>query len=682
MAVKAPRFAELLKNVSSRPTPQLAEQLRALLAAGTEPESSLQEAAYMLGRILQRSSNSEDQTEALRLFSEASKLEPLWERCQWHISECAAALGEEKTVRRALEAIRERSPDEISRAGAEYGLAQSYLRANETQPAQEAFTLVRQKYAHSQYALGAAYYLGEALLDSTRGRSEALSLFRAYLRESPDGHFARNIVSRLTQLSDFQPTEADHDLFGQVHYVHGEWEPALSEWSKTKPDRRWYERATCLLRLGRANEAKTAYQSGIKSHPNDPSVPEAARTLCTLLSKDQAASVWQTVLASSPRFADIALWNLALRSSPSQAQSYYNRIVYAYPNSDYAPESTWCLIWNQSQNGRPAQAIARAEAALKRYPSSRAAPRFAFWAGKLRERLKQTEAARTAYKRAAQEFPSHYYGHRARARLDALSKGRDPGWAVRSERRYPDPGWSWPDPPYLVSWEEIAARSGSTQAVLARLGQWEECLQLLPANAYPVLRAWLLAKLDLSLDAINVMSNGLKGGPERQGCWELSYPLLYSQEIARQSRIRKIDPLLVHALVREESRYNPLAVSSSKALGLMQLLPGTANGVAKRIGLSLSSADQIYEPANNIALGTAYLASTLQRANGNAILAIAGYNGGPNAVRTWHSRFRQRGLADYDIFVEAIPYAETRDYVRKVFASFWNYEAIYAAKRS
>lgn len=142
-----------------------------------------------------------------------------------------------------------------------------------------------------------------------------------------------------------------------------------------------------------------------------------------------------------------------------------------------------------------------------------------------------------------------------------------------------------------------------------------------------------------------------------------------------------MDPLLVHALIRQESRYETTALSRSKAMGLMQLLLGTAQGVAKHNGITLSSNNQVFEPPTNIALGTAYLNYVLKRHNGNAMLAVASYNGGPNAAAKWMREFQATGGGDQEYLVENIPFQETRDYVRKVFANYWTYENLYLKKQ-
>jgi soluble lytic murein transglycosylase len=157
----------------------------------------------------------------------------------------------------------------------------------------------------------------------------------------------------------------------------------------------------------------------------------------------------------------------------------------------------------------------------------------------------------------------------------------------------------------------------------------------------------------------------------------MSYPLVFAAEVKSEAAAKGVDPFLVQALIREESRYNHKAISRSNALGLMQLLPATGYGVAKRLGVPIVDKQDFFKPAINIKLGTDYLSYVLGRYSGNALFAVASYNGGPNAVRTWQSRQEATGISDLDYFEENIPVRETRDYVRKVFGAYWNYVTIY-----
>lgn len=640
-----------------------------------------QKSAYILARILKKNGTTDNLKQAVPLFEEAAQIPALWERCQWHISEAANTLGNEKLVRQSLNNLIEKSTDAKVKAQAEYSLAQSYLRANEKDKAKEQFEKVLSKAPTSQYALGAGYYLGGMLLAGAE-KAEALSLWRQYLDKSPDGRFALDIVGDTAAFSGAL-VPADHARFAEVYFAHGQWERALKEWQLSGQSSAWLKISTCLMRTGKTNLAKAFLLSKLKTQGSGKDVPEAAKILAKLGSKDDAVGIWKLVLSNCPHFADLALYNLALRAPEAQALGYYAQIANRYPHSDYAPESSWWLIFDQIKKGKSQVALAQCKSAAKKYAGAKSGSRFSFWIGKLYERLKQREAAKAAYQQTVAGFGKHYYGWRAHSRLEALSGGRDRGWSTNAQghlrlyQPYLNDRWKWPEPPHLMSYQSIEAQSDATISTLAELHQWDECYELLPEDKLPELRSLCLAKLNLPLEAINVAAKFLEGMPDSEPRWQLGYPLLHAASISSEAAVKKVDPLLAQALIREESRYNIYAISSSKAIGLMQLLPATAYGVAKRLNLNVNRTEDIYRPENNIKLGVDYLSYTLGRFKGNAMFAVASYNGGPNAVARWS---KQYGLADPDLFVECIPYSETRDYVRKVFGSFWNYEAIYARR--
>lgn len=663
------QLAQLLESLDGKNIEERKQALNGFRLLNLN-SSSKEKAAYVLARLLKKAGTTEDLKQAVPLFEEAAHIPSLWERCQWHISESANTLGDEKLVRRCLNDIIARTAEPLNKAQAQYSLAQSYLRANEAEKAKEQFELIAATAPDSQYALGCNYYLGRRYWDAQES-DKALELWRNYLRKSPDGRFAQEIVNALNAGTTI--TAADHALFAEVSYAHGDWSDALKEWQIAHDTHAWFKQAQSLLRINKKEAAKSLLLSGIKIHNRDSNIPDAAKLLAKLSNKDQAVAIWKYVLAASPAFADVAMYNLALRSPESQALSYYSQIANKYPHSDYAPESVWWLTWDKIKKGKSAAALADCKTASKKYAQAKSGSRFSFWIGKLNERLKQKGTAAAAYKQTVNQFGHHYYGWRAYNRLAALSGKGDRGWSTQPSRRQ-SKDWTWPEPPYLISFSEIAAIAGPTVAQLSELHQWDECYELLPDKKLPELRSLCLAKLNLPLEAINAISKELHGQPNGAPKWQLSYPLLHARTIANEAAAKHVDPLLAQALIREESRYNIYALSSSNAIGLMQLLPATAMGVAKRLGVPINSKDDIHKPENNIRLGVDYLGYTLGRFKGNAMLAVASYNGGPNAVQSWTKRYP---LADPDIFVESIPFQETRDYVRKVFGSYWNYEYIY-----
>lgn len=147
--------------------------------------------------------------------------------------------------------------------------------------------------------------------------------------------------------------------------------------------------------------------------------------------------------------------------------------------------------------------------------------------------------------------------------------------------------------------------------------------------------------------------------------------------LVKPSSDSPLPPELALAISRQESEFNPRAVSSADARGLMQLLPSTASKVAANIGVPYSL-NKLFDPVYNMRLGSQYLANLISGFGGNNILAISGYNAGPGRSRQWVDRFGHPG-ADLDstlTFLELIPFSETRNYVQRVLENAQVYRAI------
>lgn len=144
---------------------------------------------------------------------------------------------------------------------------------------------------------------------------------------------------------------------------------------------------------------------------------------------------------------------------------------------------------------------------------------------------------------------------------------------------------------------------------------------------------------------------------------DVRFPLAYYDQLANGATGQNIDLPWVYGIVRQESAFMTQIRSSAGALGLMQLMPATGRFVAKKLGLKLRNRQDILDIDTNISLGTAYLRQMLNRFNGNHMLATAAYNAGPNRAKRWA---KENSCVPADIWVELIPFKETRNYVRRV----------------
>jgi soluble lytic murein transglycosylase len=156
--------------------------------------------------------------------------------------------------------------------------------------------------------------------------------------------------------------------------------------------------------------------------------------------------------------------------------------------------------------------------------------------------------------------------------------------------------------------------------------------------------------------------------------WEPLFPLPYRGDLVRFSSANALDPSIVAGLIRQESEFNPEALSRVKAMGLTQVMPATGRELARRSGIKPFSTRMLYQPAVNLQLGTRMLRSMLDQWNGKWELALASYNAGKSRVDKWITWGEYREPSE---FVETIPFTETRDYVQAVLRNAAMYRRLY-----
>jgi soluble lytic murein transglycosylase len=152
-----------------------------------------------------------------------------------------------------------------------------------------------------------------------------------------------------------------------------------------------------------------------------------------------------------------------------------------------------------------------------------------------------------------------------------------------------------------------------------------------------------------------------------QAFWDALSPVTQKQLLYELAGTEKVDPMLLAAIIKSESGFNPFAESRRGALGLMQLMPDTAAQMAHELKINYQDADDLYTQEVNLRLGTHYFAKLLKSYNGSLVLALAAYNAGPAKVRAWGL---QAWGEDQELLLAGIPLAETQVYVQRV---LWHY---------
>jgi soluble lytic murein transglycosylase len=156
--------------------------------------------------------------------------------------------------------------------------------------------------------------------------------------------------------------------------------------------------------------------------------------------------------------------------------------------------------------------------------------------------------------------------------------------------------------------------------------------------------------------------------------WELLFPLPYRSDLLRTAQERDLDPYLLAGLIRQESEFNPQAVSRARAYGLTQIRPATGRQFARKAGVSRVTTRVLYQPAANLKIGSSILRSMLDQQGGKVEQTLAAYNAGPQKVVEWMGWSTYREPAE---FVESIPFTETRDYVQAVLRNAEMYRRLY-----
>ncbi len=381
------------------------------------------------------------------------------------------------------------------------------------------------------------------------------------------------------------------------------------------------------------------------------------------------------------------------------AQRWYARFAADYTWSSGLSDALYRRAVLAALNGADAVKLFQDVIEKSRSAEFRAAAHF--WVGKLELARGNTHKAAALFSAAARLKPYSYYGMRARGALPHLTEPRlsGPAGALRPQEGLillaPQPGIviphptrtddDRPKPPGFVRRLLRDNRTRERVAVASRLAragleeaEWE--LEALNARFGKRDAKWALAWILYDAGAHDRAIRLAETLEARQGATavqvKLVYPLAFPSEVDSAAARFGVDKLLLEALMREESRFSADDVSSAGAVGLMQLMPDTARWVAEQVEPVEFTAERIAEPSVNIALGAWYIRHLLDRFDGNLVYAIAAYNAGPGNVDKW-VRARDDKTRDVDAFIEAIPFEETRGYVKRVLRSYAAYTMLY-----
>ena len=390
--------------------------------------------------------------------------------------------------------------------------------------------------------------------------------------------------------------------------------------------------------------------------------------------------------ATSPWFKQALLLagnRYLLRGDYDKAIDNYRELQQRFPQGKRAAYAHWKAAWLTLRQGRAEEAKKEFEEEIALYPDAPEVPAAVYWRARLAEDDHDVVKARAWYQKLTERFPHYYYSEMARARLRDLPRQDDPPHEALLEKIPPltSPArFQNTEPPAddvrvekskllqnggltdLAVRELRAAANGDgvgwANSEIARLyednGQYYRALQTLK-RAIPSYYAFDISALP-------------------RPYWEGLFPRPYWTDLKRYASSNQLDPFLVASLIRQESEFNPGAVSRADALGLMQLLPGTGRKVAREMRIRHFATAQLLTPNTNMELGTRYFRRLLDQFDGRLEYALAAYNAGADRVNGW---LNQGKFRDPQEFVESIPFTETREYVQAILRNASVYRRLY-----
>ena len=387
---------------------------------------------------------------------------------------------------------------------------------------------------------------------------------------------------------------------------------------------------------------------------------------------ESALRTFRTLKAHYPNHPQVAFATYAIgrihesHGDWKAALGVYRDFPKRYPHSRFRADAAWRRAWIYYLNGDKSAAHGAFRRIAGRPGNFNVAA--TFWQAQTAAALGKKAEAQKLHLRLAHDSKNPYYRSLARERLAEPAKSTlDPGVPGNTK------GVGTPIRINPRASFHLARARALAELSLNRFARLELNRVKALSQGTPDLKRFLMREY-AAVQAFNESVALAHQLPTSDETIRHRFPLSYWKLIRRHARENGVDPFLVVALIRQESLFNPGAVSPAAALGLMQLLHKTARNEAASLGLPAPQRNRLFDPELNIKLGTHHLKRLLTRYADSHVKALAAYNAGGKPVERWSKDFVSATDSE---FTERIPYKETRLYVKKVLRNYWVYKQLY-----
>lgn len=459
----------------------------------------------------------------------------------------------------------------------------------------------------------------------------------------------------------------------------------------------YYWKGSSIFRSRDRAGSATSFASGVKSCKQAKNVTmevkcrfQGARAVFAQGRYAAAANLFAGLakVHAAHSYADDALvfegeaWESA--QEPNKAKAAYLRALNHKPPGDMRPEARrrlMLLAFSQKRLREVTSLVDKTLADEQAGVKKEERAKLLYFRGRAHARLGQQKKAVQDYVEVVRTLPLSYAAIHAWSRL----REHDPAlWREEIARNLVNA--KVVEPPPVILPEHRQARAALLWAQLGLASKAREALRHAGVDGWPQVATLALAgDWFESQRRLAKMSGEWRKQPPTGAMrphWELAHPLVFKDLVLSREAAVKLPSLLSFAIMQTESRFDPSVTSWAGAKGLMQLMPGTADFIAKKLGLGKPSTAQLHDPDLNIRMGVYNLSSLVGRYGGkesSAALAIPGYNAGPGNVDKWLDK---RAEWDLDLFIEAIPFDETRHYTQSVLGRWLAYRWIYGGGKA
>jgi soluble lytic murein transglycosylase len=368
-----------------------------------------------------------------------------------------------------------------------------------------------------------------------------------------------------------------------------------------------------------------------------------------------------------------------LKKDYETAVRFYSEIYQRQRNGRFSPYAHWKAAWLTYRLGKKDDAKKLFDEQLDFYPTSAEVPAAIYWRGRLAETDGDQPLARAYYSKLSEKYRYFYYANLGRDRLSKIGAENVADPPVLNKLSLPSAPpqkWEAPEDNIRAQKAQLLANAAlfdfavkELQAAASGTPSWQaQATALIYADAGYYHRGIEALKRAVP----NYFSANLNQLP--RPVWQGLFPRPYWDELKKDSLQNSLDPFLMASLIRQESEFNPSALSRANAFGLMQLLPKVGKGLAKEVKIKNFSTDVLFTPNVNLELGTRYFRHMVDHYNGQIEYALAAYNAGEERVDDWR---KSGDFRDVEEFVESIPFTETREYVQAIMRNAVMYKLLY-----